>query len=99
MDYRAEELINQTPFICTIVYFWLDILTAAVFGIFLTEFKREERIENGPMEVSAPYLPANDGDDIRSWAGEFDPFADPEERRVLFAVFDSFRCVSIVTFF
>jgi hypothetical protein len=74
-------------------------LTAAVFGIFLTEFKQKERIENLPMEVSAPYLPANDGDDIRSWAGEFDPFADPEERRVLFAVFDSFRCVSIVIFF
>lgn len=29
----------------------------------------------------------------RSWAGDFDPFADPEERRVLFAAFDSFRCV------
>ncbi|KAJ5912411.1 hypothetical protein N7504_001294 [Penicillium tannophilum] len=30
-------------------------------------------------------------EDQRSWAGEFDPFADPEERRVLFAAFDSFR--------
>ncbi|KAJ5578663.1 uncharacterized protein N7459_007627 [Penicillium hispanicum] len=27
----------------------------------------------------------------RSWQGDFDPFADPEERRVLFAAFDSFR--------
>ncbi|KAJ5161971.1 hypothetical protein N7492_007363 [Penicillium capsulatum] len=27
----------------------------------------------------------------RSWDGDFDPFADPEERRVLFAAFDSFR--------
>ncbi|KAL9094194.1 MAG: hypothetical protein Q9165_003609 [Trypethelium subeluteriae] len=25
------------------------------------------------------------------WKGDFDPFADPEERRVLFAVLDSFR--------
>ncbi|KAJ5764906.1 hypothetical protein N7520_004465 [Penicillium odoratum] len=30
-------------------------------------------------------------EDQRSWAGDFDPFADPEERRVLFATFDSFR--------
>lgn len=28
------------------------------------------------------------------WGGDFDPFADPEERRVLFAAFDSFRYVS-----
>lgn len=26
-----------------------------------------------------------------SWAGDFNPFADPEERRVLFAALDSFR--------
>jgi hypothetical protein len=30
-------------------------------------------------------------EDQRSWGGDFDPFADPEERRVLFAAFDSFR--------
>ncbi|OJJ50075.1 hypothetical protein ASPZODRAFT_128685 [Penicilliopsis zonata CBS 506.65] len=30
-------------------------------------------------------------DDETSWAGDFDPFADPEERRVLFAALDSFR--------
>jgi carnosine N-methyltransferase len=30
-------------------------------------------------------------DDAHSWAGEFDPFADAEERRVLFATLDSFR--------
>ncbi|KAJ5625132.1 hypothetical protein N7510_001441 [Penicillium lagena] len=30
-------------------------------------------------------------DEERSWAGDFDPFSDPEERRVLFAAFDSFR--------
>lgn len=29
--------------------------------------------------------------DAQSWAGDFDPFADPEERRVLFSAFDSFR--------
>jgi hypothetical protein len=28
-----------------------------------------------------------------SWGGDFDPFSDPEERRVLFAAFDSFRYV------
>ena len=28
-----------------------------------------------------------------TWAGDFDPFSDPEERRVLFAAFDSFRYV------
>lgn len=27
-----------------------------------------------------------------TWEGEFDPLADPEERRVLFAALDSFRC-------
>lgn len=26
-----------------------------------------------------------------SWQGDFDPFSDPDERRVLFAAFDSFR--------
>ncbi|KAL2858182.1 N2227-like protein-domain-containing protein [Aspergillus pseudodeflectus] len=30
-------------------------------------------------------------EEARSWAGDFDPFADPDERRVLFAAFDSFR--------
>jgi hypothetical protein len=25
------------------------------------------------------------------WAGDFDPFSDPDERRVLFAALDSFR--------
>lgn len=32
-------------------------------------------------------------DPEESWEGEFDPLADPEERRVLFATLDSFRCV------
>lgn len=32
-------------------------------------------------------------DDNGEWAGDFDPFADPAERRVLFSTFDSFRCV------
>lgn len=30
-------------------------------------------------------------EDTQSWQGDFDPFADEEERRVLFAAFDSFR--------
>lgn len=30
-------------------------------------------------------------EEVRSWGGDFDPFSDPEERRVLFAAFDSFR--------
>jgi hypothetical protein len=34
-------------------------------------------------------------DEERSWAGDFDPFSDPEERRVLFAAFDSFRWVEL----
>ncbi|KAL2001331.1 hypothetical protein VTN02DRAFT_1911 [Thermoascus thermophilus] len=35
--------------------------------------------------------PLDDPGETRSWAGDFDPFADAEERRVLFAAFDSFR--------
>ncbi|OGE52492.1 hypothetical protein PENARI_c010G02480 [Penicillium arizonense] len=31
------------------------------------------------------------GEEESSWGGDFDPFSDPEERRVLFAAFDSFR--------
>lgn len=34
---------------------------------------------------------SDDGEEVRSWGGDFDPFSDPEERRVLFAAFDSFR--------
>lgn len=34
------------------------------------------------------------GEEESGWGGDFDPFADPEERRVLFAAFDSFRYVS-----
>jgi hypothetical protein len=30
-------------------------------------------------------------EDAQSWQGDFDPFGDEEERRVLFAAFDSFR--------
>ncbi|RWQ96005.1 putative trehalase [Paecilomyces variotii] len=30
-------------------------------------------------------------EEVQSWAGDFDPFADPEERRVLFSTLDSFR--------
>jgi hypothetical protein len=35
----------------------------------------------------------HNGEGENSWEGDFDPFADPEERRVLFAAFDSFRYV------
>ncbi|PYI27008.1 N2227-domain-containing protein [Aspergillus indologenus CBS 114.80] len=35
--------------------------------------------------------PHDDSEDVRSWAGDFDPLADAEERRVLFAALDSFR--------
>ena len=31
------------------------------------------------------------GEEESTWGGDFNPFADPEERRVLFAAFDSFR--------
>lgn len=37
----------------------------------------------------------DDSEDVRSWSGDFDPLADPEERRVLFATLDSFRCVKL----
>ncbi|KAF4239012.1 hypothetical protein CNMCM8980_009495 [Aspergillus fumigatiaffinis] len=33
----------------------------------------------------------DDSEELRSWSGDFDPLADPEERRVLFATLDSFR--------
>lgn len=36
-----------------------------------------------------------DPDDSQTWGGDFDPFADPDERRVLFAAFDSYRCVLV----
>lgn len=35
----------------------------------------------------------DDPEEERSWAGDFNPFEDPEERRVLFATLDSFRYV------
>ncbi|PYH45679.1 N2227-domain-containing protein [Aspergillus saccharolyticus JOP 1030-1] len=35
--------------------------------------------------------PRDDSEDVRSWAGDFDPLADQDERRVLFAALDSFR--------
>lgn len=30
-------------------------------------------------------------EELKEWNGDFDPFGDPEERRVLFATLDSFR--------
>ncbi|GAM42636.1 hypothetical protein TCE0_044r16794 [Talaromyces pinophilus] len=35
--------------------------------------------------------PGPQPEDAQSWQGDFDPFADEDERRVLFAAFDSFR--------
>ncbi|PKY06029.1 putative trehalase [Aspergillus campestris IBT 28561] len=35
--------------------------------------------------------PPTDDSETRSWAGDYDPLADPEDRRVLFAALDSFR--------
>jgi hypothetical protein len=37
--------------------------------------------------------PAQGYEEGNEWSGGFDPFADPEERRVLFAALDSFRYV------
>ena len=45
------------------------------------------------MAMAEPDQAAIGEEEERSWQGDFDPFADPEERRVLFAAFDSFRCV------
>lgn len=39
--------------------------------------------------------PPTDDSETRSWAGDYDPLSDPEDRRVLFAALDSFRCVSL----
>jgi hypothetical protein len=35
--------------------------------------------------------PVDQSEEAQSWQGDFNPFADQEERRVLFAAFDSFR--------
>jgi carnosine N-methyltransferase len=40
--------------------------------------------DNSPGQMAA-------ADENQSWQGDFDPFADQEERRVLFAALDSFR--------
>ncbi|KAJ5682874.1 hypothetical protein N7462_006039 [Penicillium macrosclerotiorum] len=34
---------------------------------------------------------SQEAEEEQTWTGDYDPFADPEERRVLFAAFDSFR--------
>lgn len=44
--------------------------------------------------MSDTVQPPSNGEDERSWQGDFDPFSDAEERRVLFAAFDSFRWVN-----
>jgi hypothetical protein len=44
------------------------------------------------MTDSEPVI-SQEAEGEETWTGDFDPFSDPEERRVLFAAFDSFRCV------
>ncbi|KAL4948661.1 N2227-like protein-domain-containing protein [Aspergillus filifer] len=39
----------------------------------------------------ASHTHADAADETRSWAGDFDPLSDVDERRVLFSAFDSFR--------
>ncbi|KAL4934422.1 N2227-like protein-domain-containing protein [Aspergillus undulatus] len=39
----------------------------------------------------ASHSHANEPDEARSWAGDFDPLGDADERKVLFSAFDSFR--------
>jgi carnosine N-methyltransferase len=34
-----------------------------------------------------------EGEETGEWGGDFDPFSDPEEKRVLFGALDSFRYV------
>ncbi|KAF3481243.1 uncharacterized protein GIQ15_04002 [Arthroderma uncinatum] len=46
--------------------------------------------EKQPPQAQPPPRPQEDEDE-EEWSGAFDPFADPEERRVLFASLDSFR--------
>lgn len=36
------------------------------------------------------------GECAEEWKGDFDPFSDPEERRVLYAALDSFRSVPCI---
>ncbi|CEO59049.1 hypothetical protein PMG11_03738 [Penicillium brasilianum] len=42
------------------------------------------------MTDSEPVI-SQEAEGDETWTGDFDPFSDPEERRVLFAAFDSFR--------
>lgn len=35
----------------------------------------------------------SEAQNAEQWGGDFDPFADPEERRVLFGALDSYRYV------
>ena len=52
-------------------------------------------LSDSRFEISFQPLAMADTDysdqDTRDWGGDFDPFEDPQERRVLFATFDSFR--------
>lgn len=66
-------------------------LPAIPSGSFSPRLQNIKTTANSTKELSAmsyePQAPEE------SWEGEFDPLADPEESRVLFATLDSFRCV------
>ncbi|EGD90831.2 hypothetical protein H112_01414 [Trichophyton rubrum D6] len=47
--------------------------------------------ENQPEQQQQQQRRADEEEVEEEWSGAFDPFADPEERRVLFASLDSFR--------
>jgi hypothetical protein len=62
-------------------------------------FKRgRQQVRRKILRVILPPMQMTDARDVRSvhddgeeWAGDFDPLADKEEQRVLFATLDSFR--------
>lgn len=54
---------------------------------------REAQAAGGLEEEGRPHPQQEEDVEEQEWSGAFDPFADPEERRVLFASLDSFRCV------
>ncbi|EEQ33711.1 uncharacterized protein MCYG_06530 [Microsporum canis CBS 113480] len=52
---------------------------------------REAQAAGGLEEEGRPHPQQEEDVEEQEWSGAFDPFADPEERRVLFASLDSFR--------
>lgn len=67
---------------------------STVFGIYLVQRASIYiPLTLTPLNMADQDIHSHEEGEERSWAGDFDPLADPEERRVLFAAFDSFRCV------